>query len=135
MGAPFAGPDMVSDYLLTYFAGCQSEAFVCCWLDNRHRLISADMIASGTIGHAPVYPREVVRRAIVRNAAAVILAHNHPSGDITPSVADLGLTVQLVEILTVVDVRVLDHFVVGGGKTYSFAEHGRLPATAGGGTH
>ncbi len=95
------------------------------FLDNRHRLIACEELFHGTINAAPVYPREVVRR-LLHNAAAVILSHNHPSGDPEPSSADTRITDELQQALAMVDVRLLDHFVVGEGRPVSFAERGLL---------
>ena len=106
--------------------GCEeSEQFGAIFLDNRHRVITFEILFSGTIDGASVYPREVVKRALQLNAAAVIFSHNHPSGDTTPSDADKRITDRLKEALGLVDVRVLDHFVVGQDCT-SFAERGLL---------
>jgi DNA repair protein RadC len=95
-------------------------------LDNRHRLIAFDELFRGTIDGASVHPREVVRQALARNAAAVILAHNHPSGVAEPSQADELITQRLKEALALVDIRLLDHLVVGDGSCVSFAEKGLL---------
>jgi len=94
------------------------------FLDNRHRVISLDEMFNGTINGASVHPREIVKRALSHNAAAVILAHNHPSGVAEPSEADQHLTRKLSEALGLIDVRVLDHFVIGDGEAVSFAERG-----------
>ena len=100
------------------------EVFACLFLDNRHRLICFETLFLGTIDRASVHPREVLRRALEVNAAALILAHNHPSGIAEPSASDLALTEDLAELLGRIDVRVLDHLVVGGGTEVSFAERG-----------
>ena len=100
------------------------EVFVCLFLDNRHRLICFETLFLGTVDRASVHPREVLRRALELNAAAVILAHNHPSGIAEPSASDLKLTEELAELLGRIDVRVLDHLVVGRGTEVSFAERG-----------
>jgi len=102
------------------------EVFGCMWLDNRHRLLGFEVLYRGTINHCDIPMRAVVRRAIEQNAGAVILAHNHPSGDETPSKEDIRFTMQARETLAQVDVRVLDHIIVGGTKTYSLAEAGKL---------
>ena len=102
------------------------EVFACLFLDNSHRVISFDELFEGTIDGASVHPREVVKRALHHNAAAVILAHNHPSGVAEPSHADRAITVRLRDALALVDVRVLDHFVVGDAEVVSFAERGLL---------
>jgi len=100
--------------------------FACLFLDNRHRVIDFEELFRGTIDGASVHPREVVRRALHHNAAAIILAHNHPSGVAEPSRADVQLTRRLVDSLTLVDVRVLDHVVIGDGGGVSFAERGLI---------
>jgi len=102
------------------------EVFACLFLDNRHRLIRFEPLFFGTIDRASVHPREVLRRALELNAAAVILAHNHPSGIAEPSASDLALTQDLSDLLRRIDVRVLDHLVVGRGSEVSFAERGFL---------
>ncbi len=103
-----------------------SEVFCCVWLDTRHRLIRLDEMFQGTIDGASVHPREVVRRALQLNAAAVILAHNHPSGVAEPSAADRAITERLKKSLQLVDVRILDHVVIGDTENVSFAERGWL---------
>lgn len=116
----------VKDYLLTALGTQEQEVFAGMFLDQRHRLISFDILFYGTLGGTAVYPREVVKRAFLYNAAAVIFAHNHPSGVADPSRADELLTKRLVEALQLIEVRVLDHIVVAGGGTVSFAERGLL---------
>ena len=95
-------------------------------LDNRHQLIEYVTLASGTLNQAAVYPREVVKAALEKQAAALILAHNHPSGISTPSSADKRLTLRLKEALGLLDIRLLDHLIIGDGEYTSFAEHGLL---------
>jgi len=102
------------------------EVFCCLFLDNRHRLIAFEELFRGTIDGASVHPREVVRDALARNAAAVILAHNHPSGNAEPSQADELITARLRDALALVDIRVLDHLIVGDGTCISLAERGVL---------
>jgi DNA repair protein RadC len=102
------------------------EVFACLFLDNKHRMIAFDELFRGTIDGASVYPREVVKQALAHNAAAVIFAHNHPSGIAEPSQADYNITERLKAALQMVDIRVLDHIVVGDGETISFAETGHL---------
>lgn len=114
------------DYLISQLADLEHEVFAVLFLDNRHRVISFDHLFNGTIDGASVHPREVVKRALKHNAAAVILTHNHPSGIPEPSQADQALTRRLKEALALVDVRVLDHIVVGGVETVSFAERGLI---------
>lgn len=102
------------------------EVFACLFLDNKHRMIAFDELFRGTIDSANVYPREVVKQALTHNAAAVIFAHNHPSGIAEPSNADYAITDRLKSALNTVDIRVLDHIVVGDGEVVSFAEMGKL---------
>ena len=118
------------DSLLAYCQGAMGyetiEQFRVLYLDKKNRLIGDEVLQQGTVDHTPVYPREVARRAIETGASAVILAHNHPSGVAEPSRADTQLTKRLTDALGLVDVRVLDHIVVGGAETVSFAERGLL---------
>jgi DNA repair protein RadC len=100
------------------------EVFVAVFLTAQNRVIAVDELFRGTLTQTSVYPREVVKRALAHNAASVILAHNHPSGEATPSQADRALTKTLAEALSVIDVRVLDHFIVAPGASLSFAEQG-----------
>ncbi|KPJ91201.1 MAG: hypothetical protein AMJ55_12235 [Gammaproteobacteria bacterium SG8_15] len=111
-------------FLVAKMRDFRQEVFACLYLDNRHRVISFDEMFYGTINMASVHPREIVQRALKHNASAVILAHNHPSGIAEPSQADRDLTNQLQKALALVEVRVLDHVVVGDGTTVSFAERG-----------
>lgn len=104
----------------------EHEVFACAFLDNRHRVIAYDEMFFGTIDGATVYPRVVVKKALDYNAAAVMLVHNHPSTVAEPSQADEQITRRLKDALALVDIRVLDHFVVGGAETVSFAERGLL---------
>jgi DNA repair protein RadC len=122
----FANPAAVKSFLLALFAGKEHESFVVLFLDNQHRLIAAEELSRGTIDGAAVYPREVVKATLRHNAAAVVISHNHPSGLAEPSAADRALTTKLKEALATVDVRVLDHLVVGGATATSFAERGWL---------
>jgi DNA repair protein RadC len=119
-------PSAVSEYLVAKFAGLEHEVFAILLLDNRHRVIRYEEMFRGTIDGCSVHPREVVKAALTANAAAVILAHNHPSGVAEPSRADTQLTKRLTDALALVDIRVLDHFVVGGVDTMSFSERGLL---------
>ena len=114
------------EYLRNQFALQPYESFLVLFVDVKNRLINYEEMFRGTLTHTSVYPREVVKAALRRNAAAVILAHNHPSGVPEPSEADLRLTASLVQALGLVDIRVLDHFVVAGTQVHSFAEHGQL---------
>jgi DNA repair protein RadC len=122
----FTSPEHVRDYLQASLRDRQAEVFCVLFLDNRHRLISFEECFNGTIDGASVHPREIVRKAIHHNAAAVILAHNHPSGIAEPSQADISLTSRLKDALELVDVRVLDHFIVGDGMPISFSERGLI---------
>ena len=123
----FASPARVRDWLRLKLASRQSEVFMALWLDAQNRLIRADELFTGTLTQTSVYPREVVKAALANNAAAVILAHNHPSGIAEPSQADELLTRNLKAALAMVDVRLLDHFIVAGtGTPLSFAERGLL---------
>ena len=125
-GSALSSPDESRDYLITQLAGYEHEVFSCLLLDNRHRVIEFRQLFRGTIDGCSVHPREVVKTALLLNAAAVIFAHNHPSGVAEPSRADMTLTKRLQDALALVEVRVLDHIVVGGAETVSFAESGLL---------
>lgn len=125
-GVLLNAPKAVKEYLQLMLGHKDHEAFLVLFLDAQNRLLAAEEMFRGTLTRASVYPREVVKAALAHNAASVILAHNHPSGVAEPSSADDGLTQALQCALTLVDVRVLDHFVVAGSRIYSFAEHGRL---------
>jgi len=117
-------PGAVRDYLRLAIAEREHEVFVCLWLDAQHRVIGCEEIFRGTLTQTSVYPREIVKASLRANAAAVIFAHNHPSGVAQPSQADELLTRNLKEALALVDVKVLDHFVVAGNQALSFAERG-----------
>ena len=119
-------PGAVRDYLRLAIAGREHEVFVCLWLDAQHRVISFDELFRGTLTQTSVYPREIVKAGLKANAAAVIFAHNHPSGVAQPSQADELLTRNLKEALSLVDIKVLDHFIVAGHQALSFAERGLL---------
>ena len=119
-------PAAVRDYLRIHFAGQEYESFVALWLDAQNRLIASEELFRGTLTQTCVYPREVVKAALRQNAGAVIFSHNHPSGIAEPSRADELLTSNLKQALALVDVRVLDHFVVAGAATISFSERGLL---------
>jgi DNA repair protein RadC len=116
----------VRDYLRLALGGREHEVFVCIWLDAQHRVVKFDELFRGTLTQTSVYPREIVKAALAANAAAVIFAHNHPSGVAQPSQADELLTRNLKEALGLVDVKVLDHFIVAGSQALSFAERGLL---------
>jgi DNA repair protein RadC len=125
-GDALNSPAAVKHYLQLLLAGRQQEVFMVLFLDSQHRVIAAEELFHGTLSQTSVYPREVVKRVLAHNAAAVILAHNHPSGVAEPSLADRQLTAVLKQALGLVDVNVLDHFVVSTGKILSFAEQGLL---------
>jgi DNA repair protein RadC len=117
-------PDATRDFLMLELALLEHEEFYCIFLDNQHRVIKAECCFQGTIDGASVYPREVVKRALQINAKALILAHNHPSGLAEPSESDRAITRRLIDALGLVDIRVLDHFIIGGAECFSFAEQG-----------
>ncbi|MDO6562740.1 DNA repair protein RadC [Amphritea sp. 1_MG-2023] len=119
-------PDLVRDYLQLQLSHRGREIFACLLLDSQHRVICFEELFKGTIDSATVYPREVVKLALSHNAAAIILAHNHPSGVAEPSLADQNITKRIKEALTLVDIRLLDHMVVGAGVTVSLAERGMI---------
>jgi len=124
-GDALCSPDDTRHYLITELQACPHEVFACLFLDNRNRVLTFEKMFYGTIDGASVYPREVVRRAIDNNAAAVIFAHNHPSGVAEPSSADKQITQRLKDALALIDVRVLDHMIIGD-EVVSFAERGLL---------
>ena len=119
-------PEATRDFLKLKLYGLPHEVFACLFLDNRHRVIRYEELFQGTIDGASVHPREVVRRALETNAAAVIFAHNHPSGVAEPSQADLRITQRLKDALALIEVRVLDHLIIGEGPGTSLAERGLL---------
>ena len=125
-GAALNSPAAVRDYLRLALGAREHEVFVALFLDAQHRVIAVEELFRGTLTQTSVYPREVVKAALRRNAAAVILAHNHPSGVAQPSQADELLTRSLAEALALIEVKVLDHFIVAGNQTLSFAERGLL---------
>ncbi len=122
----FKSPQHVRDYLILKLGSLNREVFLVMFLDAQNRLNATEEMFSGTLTQTSVYPREVVKRAMHYNAASVIFAHNHPSGVAEQSAADEMLTKQLKEALALVDVRVLDHFIIAGNQTLSFAERGLL---------
>ena len=125
-GASFANPLDSQRYFQDKLGGLEREVFAAAYLDTRHRLIEYVELFHGTIDGAEVHPREVVRQAIRCNAAAVILAHNHPSGTLDPSAADRAVTARLKQALALVDVRLIDHIIVGGLSSFSLAGSGLL---------
>jgi len=125
-GSALTSPAAVRDYLRLSIAGKEHEIFSVIWLDAQHRVIGAEDLFRGTLSQTSVYPREVVKHALKANAAAVIFAHNHPSGVAQPSQSDELLTRNLKEALALIEVKVLDHFIVAGNQALSFAERGLL---------
>jgi DNA repair protein RadC len=125
-GTSLSSPKATRDYLALKLGTLEREVFAVIFLDKRHRLISYQEMFQGTIDGASVHPREVVKEALKQNAAAVILAHPHPSGVTEPSQADEFITTRLKDALDLVDIRVLDHIIVAGGDTISLAERGLL---------
>jgi DNA repair protein RadC len=123
---PLQDPQSSRRYLMARLRDSPHEIFACLFLDTRHRVICYEELFHGTIDGASVHPREVVRHALRHNAAAVILAHNHPSGIAEPSDADRRVTTRLRDALGLIDVRVLDHVIIGDGQAVSLAEHGIL---------
>jgi DNA repair protein RadC len=125
-GLELPSPNSTRDYLRVLLADRKAEVFGCMYLDNRHRVIETAELFQGTIDGAAVYPRVVVQQALTLNAAAVMFFHNHPSGVAEPSHADEAITRRLKDALALVDIRVLDHFIVTAGESLSFAERGLL---------
>ena len=123
---PLTSPSAVEQFLVQALAPRDAEVFCAMFLDNRHRLIQFDEMFRGTIDGSSVYPREVVRRTLELNAAALVLAHNHPSGVAEPSQADELITRRLTEALALIDVRVLDHMIVAGNTVTSFVRRGLI---------
>lgn len=123
-GNALTSPDHTRNYLSAQLRDRHQEVFACLFLDNRHRVLGYEELFHGTVDGASVHPREVVRRCIAHNAAAVIMAHNHPSGIAEPSRADEQITERLKQALALIDVRLLDHMIVGDGDITSLAERG-----------
>ena len=127
VGSPvLTSPALTREFLRMHIGGSEHEIFGVLHLDARHRLIAVEDLFRGTISSASVYPREVVKAALARNAAALVFFHNHPTGSSTPSAADELITQRLKEALALIDVRVLDHLIVADNQCLSFAEHGLL---------
>ena len=121
---PLLSPEMTKDFLQSQLSDAEREIFMVIFLDNQHRVVKHSRMFSGTLRHVEVHPREIVREAIKVNAAAVILAHNHPSGCAEPSKADKEITERIIKCCQFMDIRVLDHLIIGRGEYISFAEHG-----------
>jgi DNA repair protein RadC len=124
--SPLLNPQAARQFLQMRLRDLPYEVFCCLWLDSHHRVIAFDELFRGTLDNANVHSREVVKQALARNAAGVILAHNHPSGVAEPSLADEQVTRRLKEALALIDVRLMDHLVIGDGVCESFAERGLL---------
>jgi DNA repair protein RadC len=124
-GGTFSNPSYAKDFFKLKLRLEERECFACLFLNNQHQMIDCEVLFQGTIDSASVYPREVAKRALHHNAAAVIFAHNHPSGVAEPSQADRMITEKLQQVLQLFDIRVLDHFIIGS-DVYSFAEHGLI---------
>lgn len=122
----FTNPSLVGDFLLSHLRDSEQEIFAVLFLDAQHLLIAWEKLFFGTVDSAKVHPREVVKRALFHNASAVVLSHNHPSGVAQPSESDRLMTENMKQVLSLVDVRVLDHVIVGAGYTVSLAGHGLL---------
>ena len=125
-GGVLTSPEATRAYLVDALKAYEHEVFACLFLDNQHHILKFEELFSGTIDSASVYPREVVKKALAYNAAAVIFAHNHPSGINEASQADKAITQRLKSALELIDIRVLDHFIIADGRPFSFAEHGLL---------
>ena len=125
-GVAFTSTQATRDWLRLKMGTLEREEFVVLYLNNQNQLLAHETLFTGTISHTEVHPREVVKRALYFNAAAVIFAHNHPSGEVNPSQADKAITQRLVQALMLVEIRVPDHLIVGGRQIFSFAEHGLL---------
>jgi DNA repair protein RadC len=125
-GQPFNSPDICREWLRLEYQDLEYEIFACLFLDNQNCLIAHEILFRGTINAANIYPREVAKRALQLNAAAVMFAHNHPSGNPEPSKADRLITSRLEQCLCLFEIKVLDHFIVAKHGTYSFAEHGLI---------
>jgi len=126
VGTLLSSPLVVRQYLQLFLSYKQHESFAVLFLDVKNRLIAGEEMFRGSLTQTSVHPREIVKVALAHNAASVIFAHNHPSGSMEPSAADQSLTKSLKQAMALIDVRVLDHFIVAGTNVYSFAEHGLL---------
>lgn len=124
--SPITDPIHVQYYLRLKLAGQANELFGILLLDSAHQILCFEVLFTGTINHTAVHPRVIVQRALLHNAASVILVHNHPSGTTEPSASDRLLTRRITDVMNMVDVRVLDHFIIGCGEPYSFASSGLL---------
>lgn len=118
--------DNVKKYLTLQLAELPHESFGVLYIDVRSKLIADEILFRGTLAHVSIYPREIVKEALKHNAHSVVIYHNHPSGDVAPSIADHALTKKLKEALNIVDVLLVDHLIIAGVQTYSYSEHGQL---------
>jgi len=123
---PLSSPRAAKQYLQLKLGMLEHEEFHAIWMDNKNKIIAIEPLFRGTLTYCQVYPREIIKSALRHNAAAVILAHNHPTGNTTPSIDDIDLTKQLKDSLAIVDVRVIDHIIIAAGDTRSFAEMGDI---------
>ncbi len=130
-GVAFTSTRAAREWLILNMAGLEREEFRVLYLNNQNQLIAGETLFTGTINRTEVHPREVIKRALYHNAAAVVLAHNHPSGEVTPSKADRLITERLVQALGLVDIRVPDHLIVGGSQVFSFANNRTLSFAGG----
>ena len=126
VGEVFSGSNQVADHLMTFLDGRDRETFVVVFLNGRNALISTEIIFEGTLTQATVFPREIVKYAILKNAAAIICAHNHPSGQLQPSGDDNQITRKIQQACETVSVQMLDHLIIAGGEYFSFADSGLL---------
>lgn len=125
-GTTLCSPASSSDYLISQMAHLEHEVFMIVFLNNKHQIIASEILFRGTVDGASVHPRECVKRALALNASALILSHNHPSGNTNPSTADKAITKRLIDAMSLVEIRILDHIIIAGTQTYSFAEHGLM---------
>lgn len=125
-GPIFTDSKTVGNYLKLQLQGHEREHFAAMFLNTRHNLLAYEVLFTGSLDCAEVHPREIVKQALRHNASAVVVAHNHPSGDPTPSAADRAITLRIRDALRMVDIRLLDHFVIGVGEPYSMASKGEI---------
>jgi len=123
---PFENPSDIKNYLRLKFSDLQHEEFYAIWMDSQNKIISIEKLASGSIRECHIYPREIVKSAIKHNAASVAFFHNHPSGNSSPSIADIALTIELKRILSIIETQVLDHLIIGIDSVVSLAERGLI---------
>ena len=121
-GPAFCNPKLASQWMVSKMSILEHEVFSVLFLDNQHKYLAFEEMFRGSLAHTDVYPREIIKRALFHNAAAVILVHNHPSGNTEPSSADIELTQRLKSALAIVEIRILDHFIVGGSTAVSMKE-------------